>query len=245
MTNHEEHSMATPDLSTPRRPGGWNHHHVLGLIGVLTVTVVALLLLVGAVLVNALDGSRRHDALSSDEVSLHTTGYALTSTSLDLEGLPSSWLVGDAQLRITPMTDSVFAGIARPSAAAEYLRGVSRSTVTEVGEHAVAYAADAGHAPRAAPRELDIWVAQGQGRVPITLTWPDKGRWTLVVMNSDGSRAVDVEAAVQVEAPHLHLIVVASAVVGFALLGAAGALLVVVIRRIRGVRGRLHGTPPN
>ena len=168
-------------------------------------------------------------------MSLHTTGYALTSALLDLEGLPSSWLVGDAQLRITSLTDSVFAGIARPSATDEYLRGVARSTVTEVGEHAVAYAADAGHSPRAAPRELDIWVAQGQGRGPITLTWPDKGRWTVVVMNADGSRAVDVEAAVQVEAPHLHVIVVASAVAGLTLLSAAGLLLVVVIRRVRGV----------
>src|SRR3954454_23192117 len=128
--------MATHDLSTSRRRSGWNRPRVLGLIGVLTATVVALLLLVGAGFVNALDGSRRDDALSSDEVSLHTTGYALTSTSLDLEGLPGSWLVGDAQLRITPLTHSVFVGIARPSAAAEYLRGVARSAVTEVGEHA-------------------------------------------------------------------------------------------------------------
>lgn len=80
-----------------------------------------------------------------------------------------------------------------------------------------------GTSPRTAPASTDIWVSQASGSGTQEITWPVRnGDWTVVVMNADGSRRVQVDMAAGAELP------ARSWVIGI-MLSLAGAMLIVAL----------------
>jgi len=210
---------------------------ILALVIGIAVTLASVVgLTVGGALA-WLDQGRRDTAgfVTSDKVTLSTSGYALTSENLTIDTgsttLPHRWF-GDSRVRVAS-TDGrpVFVGLASSADVRRYLAGVGYTTVKAVGPNRTMYADHAGQAPSAVPTALPIWRVQSVGPGEQTITWPfENGNWTLVVMAADGSRDLSVRAKVGATAPALHWVwiaVLVSAGAGL-LLGLALVLLAVV-----------------
>lgn len=182
-----------------------------------------------------LDQTQRDNAgfVSTDTVSMRTTGYALVSDGMTIDtggwtGMPHR-IIGDARVRVEPATgDAVFVGLARTGDVNLYLAGVGYSTVQSFQQGHVRYIDHAGTPPSATPADAGIWRVQASGTGPQTITWPvESGAWTVVVMSSDASAGVNVRASVGATAPILDwlwIAVIASAGTTFLL----GILLVVL-----------------
>jgi hypothetical protein len=237
MTITRERDTQLPHHATE---GRWTPLRVLGLTGAIALLLSCAALSVSAAALHAVDTSREGGFVTSEEVTLRTDGYALTSTSLDLEGLPGSWLLGETRLRINAedADSEVFVGVAEPADVAHYLAGVAHSTVSDVGHRSASYEHHEGTAPTTMPTQEEIWIAQDSGSGTRTVTWPKDGPWTALVMNGDGSAPVAVQAAVQAEAPHLAQLAVGAAVAALAALVGGTAALLAVVRR-----GRASGPP--
>jgi len=137
-----------------------------------------------------------------------TPGYALTSTNIELHAnsparhMPRA-VLGDAKVTARPRSGSLFLGIASTADVATYLRGVRRATVVHLDPDPV-YRASGGHAPLTSPAAQHIWVAHATGTGPQSVVWPvERGDWTVVVMNADGTRPVAATVSAGVTIPAL------------------------------------------
>lgn len=105
----------------------------------------------------------------------------------------------DLRLRVDGAegTDEVFVGIARTADVEAYLADTPHAIVTEIDDHTPLVDQVAGTREIVeAPTDQDFWVASASGAGEQTLDWEARGgRWSVVVMNADGSRGVaaDVE----------------------------------------------------
>jgi len=229
--NH--HIPTTPPAPEPR----WSPGRVIML------AVAAFLLLgaagsfAGAAWLGAVDDDRRDgDYLTTDTRQLSTDGHALTIEEIDLDGLSGDWVLGEARLRATSADPDaeVFVGIARSDDAADYLRDVEHSTVTDVDDGEADYDDHAGGAPSADPTDLDIWVAQANGPGTQSVHWtPEDGTWTAVIMNADADSDVDVQADVGATVPLMELLTSALWIGGSAFALIAAALVVAGLVRKR------------
>ncbi|MFG1813522.1 DUF4389 domain-containing protein [Kribbella sp. NPDC049174] len=167
-------------------------------------TVVALASAFGLVVGGTmlwLDQTQRDGAgyLTSDTVSLRTTGYALVSEDLTIDTGAATEvprrLIGDARVRVESAGDGpVFVGVARSSDVRNYLSGVDYSTVRSFGPDGTHYTDHAGTAPSVAPTDATIWRTQAYGDGVQTITWAvESGDWTIVVMSPDGTAGIDVQ----------------------------------------------------
>jgi hypothetical protein len=78
------------------------------------------------------------------------------------------------------------------------------------------------------PNRATFWVARVAGRGSQTLTWSVKrGRWAIVVMRPDGSRAVTADLAAGAKLPALLWVSIVLLVLGIALLGGGAGLIYV------------------
>jgi uncharacterized protein DUF4389 len=209
-------------------------------IALVVGTVVSLASLLGLTVGGALvwlDQARRDSAgfVTSDKVTLSTSGYALTSEKLTIDAgaasVPHRWF-GDARVRVRAVSGSpVFVGLAATTDVRRYLAGVGYTTVKAVGPNTTTYDDHAGTAPSTVPTELKIWRVQASGPGEQTITWPiENGDWTLVVMPANGSKELSVRADVGATAPGLQWlwigILTSSGV--FLLLGTLTVVLAVV-----------------
>ena len=154
---------------------------------------------------------------------------ALTTEDIDVEGDVPRWVAGDddiygkLRLRVSSHDGApVFAGIARTADVERYLSGVARTEVSDIETspfHAD-YADHDGTLRPAAPSSQGIWAAATEGAGSRTLDWDvQEGRWSVVVMNPDGSRGVDADVKAGVSIGFLEPL-------GWSLLAGAGLLLV-------------------
>jgi hypothetical protein len=220
------------------------------IVGVLVTLASLLGLTVGGAMA-WLDQARRDSAgfVTSDKVTLSTTGYALASEQLTIDAgaasVPHRWF-GDARVRVETVSGGpVFVGLASVTDVRRYLAGVAYTTVRAVGPNTTTYADHAGTAPAAAPTDLKIWRVQAAGPGEQTITWPiENGDWTLVVMATDGSKDLSVRADVGATAPALQWlwigILTSSGV--FLLLGTLTVVLA-VIRQPKQGPSTLQTTP--
>jgi hypothetical protein len=170
-----------------------------------------------------------------------TSSYALSTQSLDVGGLTGALEDRLVRLRLTvTSTDAsrpLFVGIARTEDVDTYLAGVRHDELRdlELDPFAIDYRRLGTGAPAALPGSRGIWRADATGTGTQTIDWPvEKGRWSAVAMNADGSKAVSVDAQLAARVSHLWSVVTALLVLGLSsLLG--GAALVV-----SGVRARAH-----
>ena len=128
-------------------------------------------------------------AITSEKLRLHIDGF---------DELTPSSLLGDGRVTVESRYESsIFVGVAASDSVETYLNGVARTTM--VPERAFeerrlpVCETSGGQAPSAAPASLPIWTTYSQGQGRQVITWPfQEGDWTVVVMNADGSRGVDV-----------------------------------------------------
>ena len=216
-----------------------------GRIALLTLAVASLLggatALAGGGALIAVDNSWRDDGyLTSDTARLTTGGHAIASEGIELGGHDEDWVLGRARVRVT--TDGstpVFVGVARAADAEAYLANVEHSTVTDIDDPAATYDHHAGGPPAVNPADSDIWVDQSTGTGTQSIDWSlddQPGRWTVVVMNADGTAGIDADADVGATVPVLVEATTGLIVVGalFVLVG-AGTLVGLRVTGRRGV----------
>jgi hypothetical protein len=170
---------------------------------------------------------------------LATPTYAITSDHIDLGSHPgpSDWLVdrgalGTVKLDVRPADSStpIFAGIGPAADVAKFLQGVSRDQVRDfdLRPNRVFYRRIEGTATPAPPGDQSFWTSQLTTSEPDELTWKvESGDWTVVVMNADASRAVDLDTRVGIKIGWFLPAAIAIAVIGLLLL-AGGTVLAIL-----------------
>jgi hypothetical protein len=206
------------------------------------VLLVSLGLAAAGVAVLVADRGLRQDGyLMSGEQALTSSGYALTTDTLRLEGetptdaVPER-LLGSVRVTVTPRDKAdVFVGVASATDVSRYLSNVAHTTVTELrprAEGGPRYRETPGEAPSQQPHEADIWEASAAGPGPQSVVWaPRTGDWTVVVMHADGSRPVRADVSAGAELPVLKAaarVMLVLAVPG--LLAGAGGLVLSLYR---------------
>ena len=245
--------------ATARRPGaagpprGWTAGRTVSVVAGGVLAVLALALAVPGVALLAADQVGRDDDgfLTSPRVELSSGAYAITSGDLTLHtdappSLTPDALVGD--LRVTAIGDGrdVFIGLGPTDRVREYLAGVATSRLTNLEGDGGTYRNSPGGEPPAPPTQAGVWTERASGSGPQQLSWsPRDGDWTVVVMNADGSRGVDVTASAGAEMPALPWLVGVLLGLAAASLLAAGVLITVPLATLdRGAGPQRSPYPP-
>jgi hypothetical protein len=160
-----------------------------------------------------------------------TSSYALSTESLKVGGLTGGLEERLARLRITATSTAakpLSVGIARATDVDAYLARVEHDELRdiELDPFSIEYRRVGAGAPTALPTTRSIWRAHATGTGTQTISWPvEKGRWSAVVMNADGSRAVSVDAQLAARVAAAWWIVAALFVLGGLSLLGGGALV--------------------
>jgi Domain of unknown function (DUF4389) len=173
------------------------------------------------------------------EVRLASATYAITSDRVDLESEPggSDWLIdrgalGTVRLSIDPGRPDtpIFAGIGPTTEVTEFLEGVSHDVIRdfELSPDRVLYRRLPGEATPSPPADQPFWVAEVTTDQAGELTWEvESGDWSVVLMNVDASRGVDLDARLGIKVDWLLPVLIGLMIAGVILL-AGGATLVIV-----------------
>lgn len=231
-----------PTWNPPPPAPRWGPGRIIALVVGILVLFPALGLLAGGGVLLWGDRVARGDDgyLTSSTESFSSSGYAITSTSINLatgaDWVPMSSALGRARLAVTstdPGSD-VFVGIAREGDTRAYLGGVQRTIVTDVGSGSGPAIQTGAGAPSSPPGEQDFWTAQASGSGTQSLTWsPTAGNWVLVVMNADGSAGVSVAARLGATVPALGGLAWGLLAVGLVLLILGVLAIVLAVHRPR------------
>jgi hypothetical protein len=172
-----------------------------------------------------------------------TSSYALSTESLDVGGMTGALEDRLGRLRITATSTvaakPLFIGIARTEDVDRYLAHVEHDELLDIESDAsgIDYRRLGAGAPPALPATQSIWRAHATGTGTQTITWPvEKGHWSAVAMNADGSRHVSVDAQLAARVSRVWWIVIGLFVVGGLSLAGGGALV------CSGARTRAHVT---
>ena len=219
------------------RPSRWTGSRVASLaIGIL-------LALLGLVLAGAAgtalwaDRTQREGGYVTTGVhEFSTSGSALATVSTELGSAGLGWLyapglLGKVRIRVTPTSHAtLFVGIGPSTDVDRYLARVKHTVITEFwGENTENVK---GGPPASAPGAQDFWVASTTGHGARTLEWnPADGSWTVVVMNADGRRGIDVGADLGARLPAVLWIAIGVLVAGTVFLAAGGFLIFGAVRR--------------
>jgi hypothetical protein len=196
---------APPVPAPPGRPDtapratGWTGGRITAVVigSVLAVTSLGLFA-GGGFLAWAAATQRDDQGYYTTSTQRFTTGtYALTATANEpgFGWAVSRAAAGTIRIRVTP-TDparSMFLGIGRSDDVAGYLAGVARAGVTRFDRPS--YVTAGSGAPDAAPTDEPFWIVSSVGTGTRTVTWEATGgSWTVVVMDADAARGLDVRA---------------------------------------------------
>jgi hypothetical protein len=142
----------------------------------------------------------------------NVASYAVVEDNIDIQ-MSRGWMMNPTaddivslKLTVTPNNGKpVFVGIAQRQYAEDYLTGVNIDRLvsytwmhsTMMDDDTPVFQTISGGAPSTPPAAQSFWVAQSSGTGTQTVTWtPTNGEYWVVVMNADGSKAVDVNAQV-------------------------------------------------
>ena len=212
---------------------------VMIVVGSLLALVGFGLLIGGTGALIAYATEREDGYFQTGAVRLASPTYAITSDRVDLESEPGDvdWLIdrgalGTARLRIEAARSDtpVFVGIGPSVDVAAYLDGVSRDQIRdiELRPDRVVYRRVPGETAPSVPADESFWVAQVTTADADELTWEvESGDWTVVVMNADASRGVDVDARLGIKVDWFLPVAIAGMVAGVVLLAGGTALAIV------------------
>ncbi len=240
---------AAPTATRPGAPsaGAWTSGRIVALVVGALLALTAAGLFTGGGLALWADRTQRDTAgyLTTETQRFATATYALATEGIDLRVDGPDWLYALDTVRIRatgadPATP-LFVGVAREADAAAYLTATGHDIVTDLADP-TRYRTHAGGAPAAVPAQQSFWVASSVGAGTRTLVWPVReGSWTVVVMNADGSRGVDMRADLGAKVPAMGWIATGLLVGGTVLLAGAVTLLVLAVRRPGGGPGQAAG----
>lgn len=213
---------------------------LLAVIGGLVGLIATGLLTAGGGLLWGYGSQRTAEGFfTSSAIELSTASYALTSSEVDLGPHPGDWFpsngLATVRFNVEPAgLEPMFVGIGSRTDVDAYLDGVGFSEVTNItptrGD--VSYRTFEGDAPSSLPIEETFWVASVEGSGFQTLTWElQRGEWKVVIMNSDATPGVTVDASAGAKTDLLVPVgigLLVSALIAGAL---AAALLVLALRQ--------------
>ena len=196
-----------------------------------------MVLLVGgtAVLV-ATRTMRDNGYLTSPAQSFSSAGYAVVVGDVLLQGpaadptVPAQ-VAGTVRVRATPQDAGtpVFIGIGHAAAVDTYLAGVARTLPGTAGGEARDLP---GAAPSTPPDAAGVWQVQSTGPGEQDVFWtPHTGRWSMVLMNADGTGPVTASIDVGVSAPWLAWVGALLVAAGVIVMVAAAVLIGVAVHR--------------
>ena len=166
-----------------------------------------------------------------------TSDYAITSDEFEVARYPGDWWpAGLLDVRFEMEVDGtpVFFGIGPSDEVEDYLGDVARSQVVRLGVRAeeITYRDVGGGAPATAPGEQTFWVLAATTSDGQTLTWEvERGDWSIVVMNADGSAGIAADIRFGARLPVLLWVGIGMVVGGLLVGGLAAGLLVVAFSR--------------
>lgn len=167
----------------------------------------------GALAVVGFVTQRDDGFFTTGDVRLASPTYAVTSDHIDLDSDPgpSDWLVdrgalGTVRIEVDAAAAAdpaaVFVGIGLSDDVDAFLDGVGHDRVrdVELSPDRVTYRRSPGEATPAAPDSQTFWAASVTTDTTDRLEWEvESGDWTVVVMNADASRGVDVDVEVGIK----------------------------------------------
>ncbi len=202
-----------PDVLTaaPGPPSRWSAGRIVSVIVGAVLVLMSLGALAGGGTVLWADQTLRQDGyLTASTGNVNTTGYAVTSDSVDLHGGPADWVatsaLGRVRIQVTPANPArpVFVGVAPADAVRSYLAGAHYLTLTGFASDHETYVLHEGNAVPQRPGSAHIWAAQASGTGTQTLVWTARhGDWMVVVMNASASPGVSFSATAGATVPAL------------------------------------------
>ena len=229
-----------PAPSTPSTPSRWTGGRIaMIVVGTLLALIALAALVSGAYGVWLYTTQRTDGYVMTSSERFSTGGYALATRTLQISSdVPSflygrEWL-GDVRIRghSANPNRALFIGIARKDDVDRYLAGVAHTEVTDVNAdpfgttYSPSYRQRPGGKPVTAPNGARFWAARVSGPGTQSLTWSVKqGRWAVVVMRPDGSRAVVADLAAGAKLPALLWASIGVFVLGLLIMGGAAALI--------------------
>jgi hypothetical protein len=245
-------ALASSPPTTPHRDHvcpRWGAGRITLIVVGALLALLGVSILVGGVAVAVVDNTRDGDGyLMSAPGRMTSDATAVLMPDLQVQGF-GGWGV-DAQsmsgtLRITASSDRpVFVGIGPSDKVAAYLASARHDVIEDfsTSPFRVTYRPVSGGALSGSPAAQPFWVATGTGSGTNVLTWtPQEGDWSVVLLNADGSSAIDAMVSVGALVPVLHGIAVGLCIGGSALffLG-LGLVLIAVVSYERQPRRRMQ-----
>jgi len=179
---------------------------------------------------------------STKTITIERESYGITSTPINIDiGLACIWDWGNlATIKIEGLGNdpakNIFIGVAEDGEVREFFNNVEYDEVTEVNiyPNEVKYENHPGSLEPDAPISKTFWREQVHGNGTQTLEWDiESGKWTLVIMNEDGSSGIDANVTFGAKIPWLST-------VGIWLLASGGLVLIIglllIVLSIRGSR---------
>jgi len=248
--------VATPEPDRPAPPPpppapphrGWGAGRVLLLIVGIVAALIALGLLAGGGAVLWVDQTQRDDDgyLTTPSERFQTTSFALATEGLDITNTEGPDFATDPdhygriKIEATSLNGRpLFVGVGREGAVNGYLRGVAHDKVVDIDfdPFRVDYRGSLGGPPGSDPGSQDFWEARSDGSPDETLRWDvESGNWSVVVMNADASRGVDVDVAVGAKLGFLIWVAVGLLIAGAVIAVGSAFLIYLAVRTPRAPR---------
>jgi hypothetical protein len=233
-------TTTAPPVLTARPSESFGAGRVLLLVfGSIGLLIALALLAGGGAAVWGLSQRDGSGYITSSSHRLTTSSYALASDSLDVGTDAPGWVFDDhfASVRIEAASSKpVFLGIAQTNVVERYLAGVQHDQITDfdVDPFTVSYRHRSGSAAPAAPSGESFWRVKASGPGAQTITWPlEKGNWSVVAMNADGSRGVTVDTRLGARLPFMRWIAIGFLAGGGLVLLTGAGLIYLGARRPR------------
>jgi len=208
---------------------------ILGVLGALLILGGAAAAFSGAVLVGAFGPDGRVD---SPTVRLSTSSVALTSDVARIDAdLPQGVNLAQIHLSATSLEgQEAFIGVGPAREVLAYLAGSPYDVVSGIDGRTdraeLRRVSGTGTPPP--PTSESFWVAQAFGGGKQTLDWNiANGRYLFVIMNADGTAAVDVQARAGVSAPWVFTAGLAALIAGVVVVILGAVLLALGFRSPR------------
>jgi hypothetical protein len=148
--------------------------------------------------------------ISTPEQRFSSAGYAMVFDPVELHddagAVDLGAVLGDVRVRATGADpDGVFVGIGPAADVDAYLADVDRERLVDLGRNGRPVQQYLpGGAPATPPAQQEFWVASAAGPGEQELVWPAAdGRWSVAVLNADGSRPVVADLSAALTAPAL------------------------------------------
>jgi len=207
-------------------------------IGAWVAAVLGVLVLAAGVTAIWADTSKRDDNgyFSANAHRYQTHTRAIATESITVGSYVPTWLAGKVRLNVSG-DKSLFVGIAPKNTVDAYLARIEHTEATKLNldPFKVTYVDHAGTVDPRRPADERFWAAKVSGRTGPLLWNLRSGKWSIVVMNGNGSHDVAATLGVGVKVPAALWVGIGLSAFGAALL--AAAVLMFTARERAGGRG--------